>query len=614
VSTTAPVPPREAAPPTADADRLKQMRQAEEMLFSGPERSGFAKALYRGEFRAPVLFPYPQLAPEVGAEADRAVVALREYADASIDADAIDRQADIPRSVIDGLANLGVMGMTAPVEVGGRGFSQQAYCRVMEILGGHCAATAVFVNAHQSIGIRALILFGTDEQKATWLPPLCRAEKLAAFALTEEQAGSDAANVQTTATPVDGGSAYVLNGTKRYITNGGIADVLTVMARTPEPKGGESKVTAFLVTPDLPGFEVVTERMEKTGIRGTATGELAFHDMRVPATNVLGPLGKGLRVALTVLDFGRVTFGASCTGASKACLAAATRHAARRRQFGRPLADLELIKQKIAFIAATTYAMEAATTETAALIDSGAEDYMLETAILKVFATEALWQSVYETLQIHGGQGYFCDEPYERWMRDARINTIGEGANEVLKAFIALVGMREVGEGFRSTLEGMKRPTGAFGALWKFGRERAARLFRPSTIPVKSPELSVAADRLGRRVAAFGALIERTIVRWGLKYDLGRKPQDIIKPQYDQERIADAAISLFAASCTLARLDSELAAGRCHPADKAAGLLYLRMANRRFDQALRDLGSNDDALKTEAADLALKRLAGYDPA
>ncbi len=203
------------------------------------------------------------------------------------------------------------------------------------MIGGHCSSTAVFVNAHHSIGIRALVLFGTTEQKEKWLGPLARGEKLAAFALTETEAGSDASNVQTTATPIDGGRAYRLNGSKRYITNGGIADVLTVMAKTPDPKGGEPKVTAFLVTPDTQGFEVVEPRMPKCGIRGTATAKLAFHDMVVPAENILGPLGKGLRVALTVLDFGRTTFGASCAGAAKTCLKAAVKHAVRRKQFGR---------------------------------------------------------------------------------------------------------------------------------------------------------------------------------------------------------------------------------------------------------------------------------------
>ena len=321
-------PDRAAHQSDDEALTAQQIQQAEELLFSEPPREGFAKALFRGEFRGDIVFPYPQLPASQRETVENAVAAVRVFAHSHIDPAAIDRDADIPRSVIEGLGELGVLGMTAPAQYGGKGFSQQAYCRIMEVIGGHCPSTAVFVNAHHSIGIRALLLFGTAEQKARWLPPLTRGEKLAAFALTEEQAGSDASNVQTTATPSDDGRTYVLNGTKRYITNAVMADVLTVMARTPDRAGGESKITAFLVTPDLPGFEIVEPRMAKCGIRGTAQAKLAFHDMPVPATNILGPVGKGLKVGLTVLDFGRTTFGASCTGMAKFCLAAATRHAA----------------------------------------------------------------------------------------------------------------------------------------------------------------------------------------------------------------------------------------------------------------------------------------------
>ncbi len=397
--------------------------------------------------------------------------------------------------------------------------------------------------------------------------------------------------------PSDNGRTYILNGTKRYITNGALADVLTVMARTPDPQGGESRVTAFLVTPDMPGFEVVEARMPKCGIRGTATARLAFHDMAVPAENVLGPVGKGLKVALTVLDFGRTTFGASCTGAAKVCLAAATRHAARRRQFGRPLADLELIQKKIAYLAATAYAMEATTYETAALIDRGVEDYMLETAILKVFSTEMLWQGVYETLQVHGGQGYFGDEPYERMMRDARINTIGEGANEVLKAFIALVGMRDIGEEFKATLDGLKSPGRLVPTLWQFGRRRLVRLARPATVPVQSASLRGDADALARRVARFAWSVERALVK---------HREAILERQLVQERIADAAIALVTSACTLARIDRALVSRRVAPGDQTAAALYLRMASRRFDQALRDLEHNDDHQWLSAAEAALR--------
>jgi alkylation response protein AidB-like acyl-CoA dehydrogenase len=587
--------PRVDTPTSPEELREQQMRQAEELLFSGEPRASFAKALYRGVFRDGDLFPYPKLDPQKEAEASEAVEAVRAFALSRIDPATIDRDADIPRAVISGLASNGVLGMTAPKEYGGRGFNQSQYCRVMEVIGGHDASTAVFVNAHHSIGIRALLLFGSEDQKSRWLPPLVRGEKLAAFALTEEQAGSDASNVQTTATPSDDGSTFLLNGSKRYITNGGIADVLTVMARTPDPAGGEAKITAFLVTPDLPGFRVVQERMPKCGIRGTATGELEFREMPVPAANILGPRGKGLKVALTVLDFGRTTFGASCTGAAKACLEAATRHARRRRQFGRRLGDFELVQKKLARMAAFTYAMEATTYQTAALIDSGAEDYMLETAILKVFATESLWEMVYETLQIHGGQGYFLDEPYERWMRDARINQIGEGANEVLKAFIAMVGLRDVGMGLQELAGSLKSPGKAATLLSRFAGEHLSRWTRRPTVPVRSVALAGEGRALGRRVTRFADFCERLLIAHR------RDPNAFLDRQLEQERVAEASMALVTAACTLSRLDSELAESKPSAANEAAGRLYLRLAARRFDDALRARGDNDDEALRAAA-------------
>lgn len=582
----------------ANALRQEQLRQAEELLFTGPPRRdhGFAKALYQGRFRGDLLFPYPRLSPEADAAAAEAVAEVRAFAEAHIDPVAIDRQADIPRSVIEGLGRLGVLGMTAPTDFGGRGFGQQQYCRVIEALGARCASTTVFVNAHHSIGIRALLLFGTAEQKAHWLPPLVRGEKLAAFALTEEQAGSDASNVQTTATRSEDGATFILNGTKRYITNGAIADVLTVMARTLDPRTGESKISAFLVTPDMPGFEVVEARMEKCGIRGTATARLAFHDMPVPASNLLGALGKGLKVGLTVLDFGRTTFGASCTGAMKECLRTATNHARTRRQFGEPLAELELVRKKLAWMAAHAYALEAATVETAALIDSGAEDYMLETAILKVFATEALWQGVYEALQVHGGQGYFTDQPFERWMRDARINTIGEGANEVLKVFIALVGMRDVGEGLKATLAGLKSPARCVPTLGRFVGAHVSQLVHRPEVPVVAPELRPHARALARRVKRFGWAVERLLMTYR---------EALLEAQCLQERVADAAIALYSSSCVLARWDLEARSGLAGDPERTAAEHYLCLAGRRFDRAIAELRDHDDDALRAAAGAAL---------
>src|SRR5436305_7863664 len=359
-----------------DAQRQKEIQQAEELLFAGPQALGFAKGLFQGHFVADWVMPYPRIPAAQQPELDETLTDLRKFLDEHLDPAEIDRKADIPRSVIDGLGRVGVLGMTAPMEFGGRGFSQTANCRILEEIGRRCASTSVFVNAHHSIGIRALLLFGTHEQKQKWLPKLVTCEQVDAFGLTEQEAGSDAANVQMEARPTDDGAHFILNGEKRYITNAAIAHVLTVMARTPVAGSDKTAITAFLVTPDMPGFTMLEPRMEKLGIKGTATGRFAMRDMQVPKENILGPLGKGLKVALTVLDFGRTTFGACCTGGARTCLQLAVDHANTRRQFKKTLGDFDLVKKKIGRMAADVYAMEAMTAVTASLIDRGLEDYM----------------------------------------------------------------------------------------------------------------------------------------------------------------------------------------------------------------------------------------------
>jgi alkylation response protein AidB-like acyl-CoA dehydrogenase len=578
----------------------QQKKQAEELLFSGPQTLGFAKALFFGHFNAPLLFPYPEIKPEERDLIAKTVADVRRFCEEKIDPAAIDKDADIPAEVVAGLGELGVLGATAPAEYGGRGFSQLANTRIMEVIGAHDSAVSVFVNAHHSIGIRALLLFGSEAQKQKWLPGLSSGRQLAAFALTETEAGSDAANVQTTATPTPDGKAYILNGHKRYITNGGIAQVLTVMARTPVRGSDETRITAFLVTPDMPGFEVVDARMPKVGIRGTATGKLAFHDIVVPAENILGQVGKGLRIALTVLDFGRTTFGASCTGAAKTCVKAAVRHANTRKQFKQTLGEFELVKKKIAYMAAHSFAMEATTTECASFIDRGFEDYMLETAMLKVWSTEALWQIVNDTIQIYGGQAFFTDEPYERMLRDARLNQIGEGANDVLRAFIALVGMRDVGEELKGVLDAIKNPLKEGGKLWSFVRDQVgARLSIPE-VPVQSHALRTEAAHLGKRVRDFGLAVQ-----WVLR----KYREEVLQMQYVQERIADAACELYASSCTLSRLDYLMTICNGNPEelrrDVIAGQCFLKLSDRRIRQCLAALGDNDDEMTTAAAEAAL---------
>src|SRR6184192_400943 len=534
-----------------EAQRQKEIQQAEELLFTGPQALGFVKGLFQGHFVSDWVMPYPRIPAAQQTELNRTLKELREFLDAKLDAVAIDRNADIPREVIDGLGRVGVLGMTAPAEYGGAGFSQMANCKVLEEIGCRCASTSVFVNAHHSIGIRALLLFGTHEQKQRWLPKLVTGEQLGAFALTEKEAGSDAANVQMTATPSADGSHFILTGEKRYITNAAIAHVLTVMARTPVPgKTGKTSITAFLVTPDMPGFEILEARMPKMGIRGTATGRFALRDVKVPKENILGPIGKGLKVALTVLDFGRTTFGACCTGAAKTCLEMAIQHANTRKQFNKTLGEFELVKKKIARIAADAYAMEAMTTMTGSFIDRGLEDYMLETAMLKVFTTERLWECINDVFQIFGGSAYFTDLPLERMMRDARINQIGEGANEVLTSFIALVGMRGPGMEFKEIYDTMMKPSrDRMSKAWAAGKSRLGATIRVPDVPVQSDQLRDHARQLGRLIRRFNFAVNRALITY-------REP--ILDMQLVQERIANAAMDLFASTCVLSRKDSEI--------------------------------------------------------
>lgn len=592
-------------------EREKQIKQAEELLFTGPQEMGFAKSLFYGHFAADWVMPYPAIVrgkkPEVDAKVDEVAAYCRD----KLDPEEIDRKAEIPQSLIDDLGRIGVLGLTAPKAFGGHDFTQSDYCRVLELVGGRCSATSIFVNAHHSIGIRALLLFGTKQQQERWLKPLVAGKELAAFALTEPEAGSDAANVQTTATPSEDGSHFILNGEKRYITNGGIAQCLTVMARTLVPGSKETKVTAFLVSPDMPGFKVTEKRFPKLGIRGTATGWLKFENMKVPKENVLGPMGKGLKVALTVLDFGRTTFGACCTGAAKTCLKLTVAHATKRRQFNRTLAEFELVQKKIAQMAAWIYAMESMTYVTAGLIDRGLEDFMLETAMLKVWSTEVLWTMVNDTFQIHGGAAYFDDNPMGRILRDARINQIGEGANDVLRSFIAMVGMKGPAEGLQNILKATKKFNPVPGLQFVTDRFKA-RIGNPE-VPVKNSKLIGYAQQLSGLIKRF----ERSMLKQMFKHR-----EEIIERQYVHERIAEVAMELFASACVLSRIDSEMSTdghdhshsngssnghvpyGSSHavPANFPVAEFFLQMSARRMRGLLDGLDSNDD----DACDAAAK--------
>lgn len=583
-----------------ETDRERQMRDAEELLGTEATRS-FAKSFFFGRFDADLAFPYPVPSPAEQKEQDDYLACVRRFLDREVDSAAIDRESRVPDSVLQGLFDLGVMSMSIPPEYGGLGFSQYGYCRALEAVGEVDSSLGVLINAHQSIGLKSLLMFGSPEQRERWLPRLASGEMLAAFALTEENAGSDAGGIETCAVLNEAGTHYILNGRKQWITNGGVAGLLTVMAKVPGTRDekGRERITAFLVTPDMPGFEVVEKALDKCGIRGTWTAKLAFHDLAVPVENIIGPPGKGLRVALTLLDYGRTTFGSTCTGAAKRCLRDALRHAKTRRQFGRPLGHFELVKRKLARMAALTFAMESGTYLTAGLIDRGAEEYMVETAMLKLFASDAVWEVINETIQLFGGRAYFKDQPYERMMRDARINQIGEGANDVLRTFIALVGMRDVGMSLKGVLDALKTPVGGIGKLTDFARRHMPGQDRVH-VPVRSREAGDLAHLLEDLVRTFGHAVEGQLMRYR---------EGILDRQYVQAAIADAATELYLLSAVVARLDTlyqgESAGSPEARNDLQIGRYYCRMAEARIRQHLRSLTENLDSETTALADLLL---------
>ncbi len=567
-----------------------QKKLLEELLFSGEKKLSFAKLLYFGGFHAPSVLPFPVASAKDQAEGDALVERVEAFTNESLDARAIDREAHIPSEVIKELGNIGLLGATIPKEYGGRGYSQTAYCRGMAALAKCCGSTALFVNAHHSIGLKALVLFGTEEQKRRWLPSLAKGDILAAFSLTEPNAGSDASGVETRATYIPEKNVYRLKGEKQWTTNGSLAGVLTVMAQTvvQTPKGPQDKITAFLVTPDMPGFKIKDRALEKVGMRGSTTANLIFDDVEVPAENILGTKGAGLKLCLTVLDYGRTTFGATCSGPARLLVDKAISHVRSRYQFKRPLASFPLVKKKIALMSALTYAMEATTELTAGLVDRGMEEFMLESAILKVFTSEALWQIIYDTMQIYGGRSFFTEEPMERMMRDARLNMIGEGSNEVLRAFIAIVGLRDVGIQFQNVGNALMHPISQFGILKNFGKQGTSYLRAP-IIPVKTEYLVPEAHLVGRAIRRFAIANARVLAKF---------KEDIVEQQLVLDRIANMAIALYTSIAVISKLDTTLSL-HSNPSeqlllDLASGKLYCQYALDNIENALATLFHNYD--------------------
>ncbi len=430
-------------------EKAKSLEVAEEAREEAGRYPSFVGDLFTGRVRWDLIFPYPAQDEADKKIGDDFLAKLEPFLKNNLDADAVDRTGIIPDHVMKGLRDLGCFGLKIPKEYGGLGLSQTNYNRAVGMVASHCGSTAVLLSAHQSIGVpQPLKLFGNPEQKKKYLPLFAKGA-ISAFALTEPDVGSDPAKMSTTATPIENGNYYLINGTKLWCTNGTIADVLIVMAKTPPVivRGKEkTQITAFIVEKGMPGFEVV-HRCMFMGLKGIQNGLLRFKDVKVPKENILWGLGKGLKLALITLNTGRLTVPAACTAMAKKSLGITRDWSNKRVQWGAPIGHHEAITSKISLMTAMTFAMDSVTWLSSSLVDQGKVDVRLEAAIAKLFCTEAAWRIADDTVQIRGGRGYETADslkargeepiPVERVMRDARINLIIEGTSEIMHLFIA---------------------------------------------------------------------------------------------------------------------------------------------------------------------------------
>ncbi len=510
------------------------------------KRPSFMTQLFAGEPDFSLLSPFPAQSPEDKAIGDDLCAKVGDYLVGNVDPQEIERTGVIPRAVLDGLAGIGCFGMTIPREYGGLGLSQTNYNRVLTVVASYCNILALTLSAHQSIGVsRPVLMYGSEEQKRAWLPRIARGA-ISAFALTEPNVGSDPANMVTSAMLSAGGRHYVINGEKLWCTNGPIADVIILLAKV------EGKVTAFIVEMDRPGIEVL-HRCEFLGCRGIENGWIRFTNVTVPVGNVVGDVGKGLKIALSTLNTGRISLAGLCLGMAKQVGPPTIEWARQRQSFGKKIGFHELNTHKIARMAADIFAMEAVGLLVAGLIDHANADYRVESAVAKLFCSERLWQVVDAAMQIRGGRGYEKADslqargeapvPIEQIFRDARLYLIGEGASEILKLFIA----REVWDPHIKRATAMFGSTGLakLGEAARVGRFYAswyARMIAP--VPRDAGIDLVPGNPTVRRHLAYVRGTSRRLAR-NIFYQMVRHGTRLEQRQALVGRLADIGVDLF---------------------------------------------------------------------
>lgn len=514
-----------------------------------------------------------------------------------------DAKGEMPTDFIEEMKQFGLFSLLIPEAHGGMGLSTTAYSRTLQELARYDGSIAVTIGAHSSIGMRGLLLFGTDEQKAKWCPKLATGEMIAAFCLTEPSAGSDAASIKTTA--VQDGDDWILNGSKLWITNGGIAQFYTVFAKT----GGQAErghMTAFIVTRDMEGVSTGPHE-DKMGLRASNTTTVILENVRVPKSHVLGEVGKGFKVAMKILNSGRTGLGGGAVGGMKKMIALATKQAKERVQFGKPIAEFGLIKQKLGQMVVDCYAAESAVNMVNHFIDSGHEDYAVEAAIAKVYSSEALWRTIDEALQIAGGNGFMREFPYERALRDCRINRIFEGTNDILRLFIALTAMNEVGGQLKelsSSLKGIfNDPIKGFGVISDYALRRAS--LATTYVKREGTGFTKLHPALEKEQAVFEELTRELAT--AVDRVLRKHGKNIIGKQFASRRLADMMIDLFVLSCTMSRVSTAVFEKGAAAVTKELEILEVLCGEvrRRVRGNLSQIDDNDDEYIKSLADQAL---------
>jgi alkylation response protein AidB-like acyl-CoA dehydrogenase len=564
--------------------------------------ASFMRSLCMGQIEEEIVLPFPEISSAEKETLHGVISSLEQlFKPHADDFRHWDRKGEFPPEFIDELRQFGLFGLVVPEEQGGLGFGSAAYSRSLQEVAKYDASAAVTVGAHSSIGMRGLLLFGTPEQRERYYPKLASGEMIAAFCLTEPGSGSDAASIRTTA--IKDGDDWVLNGDKIWITNGGIADFFTVFAKT----GGADQrghLSAFIVTRDMPGVSTGPHE-DKMGLRASSTTTVTLENVRVPKQNLLGEEGKGFKVAMMILNSGRTGLGGGSVGGMKRLISLATQQAKGRVQFGKSISEFGLVKQKVGQMVVDCYATEAAVSMVAGLIDQGYEDYAVEAAISKVFASECLYRSADEALQIAGGNGYMAEYPYERVVRDSRINRIFEGTNEILRLFIALTAMNDVGQHLRElskSLEGVfNDPIKGFGVMGEYALRRvsmATGMKREGTSFTRlNPALSKYAGVFEEGTRDLAGAVDRILRKHG---------RNIIDKQFATRRLGDMMIDLFVLACVLSRVDATLRSSSIEAAARELDIVatFAGQARRRIKSNVSEIDNNEDEQIKALADHA----------